>query len=103
MKKKKKIIITIVTAHVIGCLLGPPDTISQLILGVMTAAVCAVLLLVLARFAFVKSASPPMQTLVCVLVCMLSVLLVFCHMLVRRTMSHQREFYDDPPSASSAP
>lgn len=100
---KKKIIITIVTAYVIGYLLGPPDMISQLTLGMMTAAVCAVPLLVLARLAFVKSASPPMQTLVCVLVCMLSVLLVFCHMLVRRTMSHPEEFYDNPPSASSTP
>ena len=99
----KKIIIATVTAYVVGCLLGPPDMISQLTLGMMTAVICAVPLLVLVRFAFVKSASPPMHTLVCVLVCMLSVLLVFCHILVGRIMSHQREFYDDPPSASSTP
>lgn len=78
---RKKIIIAKAVAFFIGNLLGPPDLISQLIFGAMAAFVCAVPLLILARLAFVKAASGPMHTLVCVLVCVISVLSMFSYLL----------------------
>jgi ABC-type anion transport system duplicated permease subunit len=98
----KKIIIAAVIAYAIGCLLGPPDRISQIVFGLMAAVVCAVPLLILARFPFVKTASKPVHTLVCVLVCMIAVLSLFCYTLVLRiTSNHER--LQAPPVASSQP
>ena len=66
---RKKTVIATAIAFFIGSLFAPPDLISQLTFGAMAAFLCAVPLLVLARLAFVKTASQPMHTLVCVLVC----------------------------------
>lgn len=96
----KKIIIATAVAFVIGSLFAPPDLISQLTSGVMTAFVCAVPLLILARLAFVKAASGPMNTLVCALVCIISVLSIFSYLLVWR-VTHDRERLQAPPTASS--
>ncbi len=99
---RKKIVIAAVIAFVVGALLGPPDAVSQLIFGVMAGVLCGVSLLILARFAFVRSTSGPMQTLVCVLVCMVSVLAVFCYMLVLRVTRGQERF-SGPPAVPAQP
>lgn len=97
---RKKIIIATAVAFVIGNLLGPPDLISQLTFGAMAALLCVVPLLVLARLAFVKAASRPMHTLVCALVCIISVLSMFSYLLVlKATRDHER--LQAPPTASS--
>jgi len=98
----KKIIIATAVAFIIGNLLGPPDLISQLTFGAMAAFLCAVPLLVLARLAFVKTASQPMHTLVCVLVCIISALSIFSHLLALR-LTHAHERLQVPPTASSQP
>ncbi len=96
----KKITIATAIAFAIGCLQGPPDVASQLTLGIMAAFVCAVPLLILARVAFVRAASPPMHTLVCVLVCIISVLSIFSYLLVLK-VTHDHERLQAPPTASS--
>jgi O-antigen ligase len=98
----KKIAIATAVAFFIGSLFAPPDVASQLTLGIMAAFVCAGPLLILARVAFVRAASPPMHTLVCVLVCIVSVLSMFSFLLVLRvTQNPGRE--PSPPAASSRP
>ncbi len=77
---RRKIIISTAVSFYIWGLLGPPDHISQVVFGIMGAILCAIPLLILSRCEFVKSASKPVHTLVCVLVCMISILTVTCHM-----------------------
>jgi hypothetical protein len=88
----RKIVISTVVAFVIAFLLltPSPDPLSAIVIGCATAFVCVVPLLVLARFPFVKSASPSVHTLVAVLVCILAVLLVACLMFMQR-ISHLRQ------------
>jgi hypothetical protein len=81
----RKIIITAVVAFFAAYPLAPADIVSQLILSSMAALACAVPLLILARFDFVKSASRPMQTLTCVFVCLIGLLSLTCHLLNVRT------------------
>lgn len=73
---KKKIIISTMIAFFISFVLGPADLISQLTFGVISAFLCCAALLILARFKFVKSSPNSMHTLVCLLVCIVSVLFV---------------------------
>jgi hypothetical protein len=72
-----KIVISTIAAFILGPLLfAPPDPLSMLVLGGAAAFLCAVPLLVLARFSFVKSASTSVHTLLCILVCLVAVLLL---------------------------
>jgi hypothetical protein len=59
-----------------------PDPFSSLVFGTPAAFLCGVSLLILSRFSFMKSSSKSVQTLVCVLVCMVSVLAVACLLFV---------------------
>ena len=66
---------------VVASVLAPPDVITQLTLGFGAVLFCAVPLWLLARCGFVKSASPPVHTLICVLVALVAVLSVHCYQL----------------------
>jgi uncharacterized membrane protein len=77
---RRKIIISTAVSFFIWGVLGIPDTISQVVFGIMGAILCAIPLLVLSRCDFIKSSSKQVHTLVCVLVCMISILAVTCHM-----------------------
>lgn len=79
---RDKIIISTVASFCIISFLSPPDVITQLTQGYAGAFLCAVTLLILARRDFMKSSSNCLQALVCVLVCMISVLLVNLHLFV---------------------
>jgi hypothetical protein len=92
----KKIFVAAVIAYAITVLLGPRDMISQITFGAMASMLCLIPLLILARLAFFKNAPKPMHTLVCVLVCMVAVLSIFCHMLMLRITQDTREFQDTP-------
>jgi hypothetical protein len=59
-----------------------PDPFSGVVFGTPAAFLCGVSLLILFRFSFLKSSSQPVQTLVCVLVCLVSVLSVACLLFV---------------------
>ena len=77
---RDKIIISTVVSFYIISFLSPPDVISQLTLGYAGAFLCAVTLLILARSDFMKTSPRYLQALICVLVCMASVLLVNFHL-----------------------
>jgi hypothetical protein len=98
----RKTTITAVVAFFAVYPLAPADIVSQLILGSMAALVCAATLLILARFAFVKSASRPMQTLTCVLVCLIGLLSLTCYVLNAR-MTHQAGLLREQSVTSSSP
>jgi hypothetical protein len=88
---RRKIAIGGVMAFFMGALLlsPSPDPFSALVIGVAGAILCWVPLLVLARFRFMKSASPSVQTLIVAVVCILAVLLLACLPFVNR-ISHMR-------------
>ena len=73
---KTKIIISIFIAYIISFIFSPPDILSQFIFGFESAFICCISLLILSKQKFVKSSSNSMHTLVCVLVCMISIFLV---------------------------
>ncbi|NLH43854.1 MAG: hypothetical protein GX448_18600 [Planctomycetes bacterium] len=73
-----KILVSTGAAFLAGCVLSPPDPLTGITTGGMMALLCGVSLVILARFAFMKSASRPMQTLVCALVCLAAVLSMLC-------------------------
>lgn len=98
----RKIFIAAVVAYAIGLLFSPPDMISQMTSGVMTAMLCLIPLLILARRTFFKNASKPMHTLVCILICMVSVLSMFCHMLVVK-IAHDAKRSQDTAVVTSRP
>jgi membrane-anchored protein YejM (alkaline phosphatase superfamily) len=79
-------------AFLVSFVLGPPDLISQLTLGAISAFFCCVTLLILTRLKFVKSSPNSMHTLVCILVCMVSVLSVQIWMLYKRITFHSNQF-----------
>jgi len=97
---KKKIVISTIVAYCMCCLLGPPDRVSQLFYGLLAALLCAVPLLILARCGFVKASSTSVHTLLCVLVCMVSVLSVACYILTLSAASRAHEFADLPEVSS---
>ncbi|MEN6426658.1 MAG: hypothetical protein ABFE13_14960 [Phycisphaerales bacterium] len=73
-----KVLISMAVAFLCACFLTPPDLISTISLGVPMAFLCGISLLILSRFRFMKSASPSMQTLVCVLACAAAVSSTTC-------------------------
>ena len=99
----KRIPISTIAAFLIGgVLVAPsPDPISMLVLGVGAAFLCAIPLLVLSRFSFMKSASTSVHTLVCVLVCMVAVLSVMCFTLAM--LVRHRQEVDGRALVSSQP
>jgi len=78
---KRKIMVSVAVCFFVGGSLAPPDMICQIALGIAAAVLCGVTLLALARRPFVKSSPSAMHTLVCVLVCTISVLSVACYQL----------------------
>ncbi len=72
-----KIIVTTVIVFLVGSFFVPGDPLSSLVFGIESAFLCCVSLLILARRKFVKSSSNSMHTLVCILVCIISVLSVY--------------------------
>jgi predicted PurR-regulated permease PerM len=99
---KRKIVISTVAAFLVGFfLLTPPDLISQLVCGVLAAFLCGVPLAVLGRFAFLKSASASVHTLVCVLVCLIAVLSTQNRGL-RTVVGQQRRLYAPAGLSSGA-
>ncbi len=98
----KILIAAIIAWFVGGFLLSPsPDPFSALVGGALAAFLCAVPLLILARFAFLRTASKPMHTLVCSLVCLVAILFLMCYWLTLRLHSEQRRLYREV-SASPA-
>ena len=61
--------------------------------GAMAAFLCAVPLLILARFTFLRTASKPVHTLVCSLVCLVAILSLMCYWLTLRLHTAQRGLY----------
>lgn len=88
------IIITIGAAFFVGALLGPPDALSQLMLGAETALLCAIPLLILGRCKFVRGSSESIRTLVCVLVCLLAIVSVQFHLCLHRIVTLERRMHD---------
>ena len=79
---RMKIIISTAVAFLSGFVVTPsPDPFSALVFGIPAAFLCGVSLLILSGFSFMKSSSKSVQTLVCVLVCIVSVLSVACLLL----------------------
>jgi hypothetical protein len=80
---RMKIVVSTAVAFLSGFVLTPsPDPFSALVLGIPAAFLCAVSLLILSRLRFMKSSSKSVQTQVCVLVCLVSVLSVACLLFV---------------------
>ncbi len=82
-RMRDKIVISTVVAFCISSWLSPPDAATALVLGSGSAFLCGAALLILARSNFMKSLSPSMQAVVCILVCILSVLAVHASALYR--------------------
>lgn len=80
---KVKILVSTIVAFYTSYLLSPPDQFTAIVWGAMSALVCCVTLLILARYKFVKSSPNSMHKLVCILVCMVSVLLMQWYSLIR--------------------
>jgi hypothetical protein len=96
-----KILIATVIAWWGGFVLAPNDIPSALVCGTLAAFLCAVPLLILGRFAFVKTASKPVHTLVCSLVCLSAILLLTCYMLGLSLRSQER-FYRSMRTSSAS-
>jgi hypothetical protein len=99
---KKQILITTVIAWFGGFVLAPNDLISAFVYGGIAAFLCAVPLLILGRFAFVKTASKPVHTLICSLVCLIAILLLTCCMLTLSLRSRERFYRSMGASSASA-
>ncbi len=101
--KKKIAISTVVACFVVALLCAPsPDPFSMLVLGGAAAFFCAVPLLIFARFAFMRTASKPVHTLVCVLVCLVAILSVECFLLTQVVASQQHRLYREANSSSTS-
>ena len=80
---RMKIVMSTAVAFLSGFVFTPsPDPFSALVFGMPAALLCGVSLLILSRSSFMKSSSKSVQTLVCVLVCIVSVLSVACLLFV---------------------
>ncbi len=89
-----KILIATIIAWWSGYILAPGlDPLSALVGGGIAAFLCAVPLLILGRFAFMKNAAKPVHTLVCSLVCLVAILFLMCYMLTLSLHSAQRRLY----------
>jgi hypothetical protein len=80
----EKIAASAAVALVAGYMLSPPDPLRAIVFGGAAAILCAIPLLVLARFEFLKAASRPIHTLICVLVCLIAILSLACFVLASR-------------------
>lgn len=98
---KGKIVISVVVTFVIAGLFAPPDLVSQWTNGALGAALCGVLLLILSRFRFMKSASPAVHTLICTITCLIAILSVACCVTGGRIFFHA-DASSNPPAAHSA-
>lgn len=98
---KMKIIISTIVAYFISSWLSPQDVVTALIFGVGSALLCCVPLLILARRKFVKSSPNSMHTLVCILVCMVSILSVQIWLLFNRITSYVNRFPNSSVVVSS--
>jgi hypothetical protein len=81
---RKKITISTGVAFLSSAVYAPPDLVTCLFLGTMTAFLCGVPLLILSRCQFMKSASSRVQTLVCVLVYLVAMLATLGYVLLPR-------------------
>ncbi|MCP4614059.1 MAG: hypothetical protein GY845_35680 [Planctomycetes bacterium] len=72
-----KIIVTTIIAYFVGSFLFLGDALTSLVFGIESAFLCCVSMLILNRRKFVKSSPNSMHTLVCILVCIVSVLSVY--------------------------
>jgi hypothetical protein len=102
---RQKIVISTLAVFLISFSLGGPDPVSQYALGFMAMVLCGVPLLILARRMFFKASANSMQTLLCILVCLVSVLSVQVWLLYSRAAFLADPFPDSvvsyvPPSAS---
>jgi phosphatidylserine synthase len=97
-----KILIAAAIAWWGGFVLAPDDVLSALVYGTLAAFLCAVPLLILGRFAFVKTASKSMHTLVCSLVCLAAILFLMCYMLTLSLHNAQRRLYRTATSSPDA-
>jgi hypothetical protein len=80
----KKIVISAVAAFFFSGVLGTPspDPFSMLVLGTGAALLCAIPLSILSQLSVMKSASGSVHTLICILVCLVAILSVWCFNLV---------------------
>jgi len=99
---KERIVIAIMIAFVVGPQLAYSgrDPFNFLVGGSEAALLCAVPLLILARSAFMKTASKSVQTLVCGLICVVAILLLTCQSLAVRVGRQQRELNERARSSS---
>lgn len=95
-RMRDKIVISTVVAFCISSWLSPPDAVAALVLGFESAFLCGAALLILARSNFMKSSPRSIQALVCVLVCILSVLPIHA-----RSLYKMAGHIDWPPDSSS--
>ena len=95
-RMRDKVMISTVVAFCISTWLSPPDAVAALVFGFGSAFLCGAALLILARSNFMKSSSRSMQALVCILVCILSVLPIHA-----RSLYKMAGHIDWPPDFSS--
>lgn len=105
---RRKIAMSAAAAYAATVVLTPsPDPYSALVAGAPAAAVlCGVSLLILSRLRFVRSASKPMQTLICVLVCLISALAMSSWWAAQAVVTlHDALAHSSPPASavSSSP
>ena len=86
---RSKILWSMAIAYSSAFFFGPPDLISQFVFGIPAALLCGLSLLILSRFNFMKSSSKSVHTLVCVLVCLISVLFITCSLFVMQRIADQ--------------
>jgi len=102
-----RIIISTVVGFIVGAsplVVPSADLFTQLVSSVTAAFLCAVSLFVLSRFHFLKSAAGSVQTLVCVLVCMLASSVMMCFFMGSRIASLHDELdaYRSAPAVESS-
>jgi hypothetical protein len=73
-RMRDKIVISTVVAFCISFWLSLPDAVTALVLGVGAALLCGAVLLILAGSHFIKTSSRSSQAVICIMVCILSVL-----------------------------
>ena len=99
------IIISTAVGFFVGALIVPYfDVFSALVSGYAVAFLCFVTLFGLSRFHFLKSAAGPVQTLVCVLVCMLASSVTMCFFMGKGIASLRGELdaYRSAPAVESS-
>ena len=101
-----RILISTGVASFIGFAAAPGgDPLTAIASGFIAAFLCFVPLFVLSRYDFVKSATGSMQTLVCVLVCMLALSVLAWTIMAHRIayLNDMLDSYKRPPAAESSP